>query len=160
MGLLEEVNLLQTEPPGTARQDACGSFRVLHQIGAGALGPVFRAYEPVEGKLAAVKLFRRDSPPDQAIGWSLRSTAAGRPTSRIRPSRAPRHGARRDKWYLPRLCVRRLARHRHSAITRRRPAARRLRCRNIGGAWISPPWVKCARRPSSAGRPRSLDEAG
>jgi serine/threonine-protein kinase len=38
---------------------------VLHQIGAGALGPVFRAYDPEQDKLVAVKLFRLDLPPER-----------------------------------------------------------------------------------------------
>jgi hypothetical protein len=42
-----------------------GPFRVLHQIGAGAQGPVFRAYEPDQDKLVAVKLFRLDLPPER-----------------------------------------------------------------------------------------------
>jgi serine/threonine-protein kinase len=37
----------------------------LHQIGAGALGPVFRAYEPDQDRLAAVKVFRLDLPPER-----------------------------------------------------------------------------------------------
>jgi serine/threonine protein kinase len=39
---------------------------VLHQIGAGALGPVFRAYQPEEDRLVAVKHFRIDVPPERA----------------------------------------------------------------------------------------------
>ncbi len=39
---------------------------MLHQIGAGALGPVFRAYQPEPGRLVAVKLFRIDLPPERA----------------------------------------------------------------------------------------------
>jgi hypothetical protein len=38
---------------------------VLHQIGAGTLGPVFRAYEPDRDRLVAVKLFRLDLPPER-----------------------------------------------------------------------------------------------
>jgi hypothetical protein len=38
----------------------------LHQIGAGALGPVFRAYEPDQDRLVAVKLFKLDLPPERA----------------------------------------------------------------------------------------------
>lgn len=40
--------------------DALGPFRVLHQIGLGTLGPVFRAYDPTRDRLVAVKLFRLD----------------------------------------------------------------------------------------------------
>ena len=52
--------------------EAFGPFRVLHQIGAGALGPVFRAYEPADAaderrdRLVAVKVFRLDLTPDQS----------------------------------------------------------------------------------------------
>ncbi len=56
---------LHTEAAGTAPPDAFGPFRVLHQIGAGALGPVFRAYDPDQDRLVAVKLFRLDVPPDR-----------------------------------------------------------------------------------------------
>ncbi len=43
-----------------------GSFRVLHQIGEGALGPVLRTYEPEADRLVAVKIFRLDITPEQA----------------------------------------------------------------------------------------------
>ncbi len=58
------VFTLHTDASGTAPPDAFGPSRVLHQIGAGALGPVFRAYQPDPGRLVAVKLFRLDVPPD------------------------------------------------------------------------------------------------
>ena len=45
---------------------AFGPFRVLHQIGVGALGPVFRTYEPTRDRLVAVKVFRLDIVPEQA----------------------------------------------------------------------------------------------
>jgi serine/threonine-protein kinase len=45
--------------------EAFGPFRVLHQIGAGALGPVFRAYNPDQDRLVAIKLFRLDLPPER-----------------------------------------------------------------------------------------------
>src|SRR5512141_2485856 len=60
--------------------DAFGPFRVLHQIGAGALGPVFRAYEPDRDRLVAVKLYRIDLPPErvhQLVGEFERLIAAG-----------------------------------------------------------------------------------
>ena len=47
-----------TAPP------AFGPFRVLHQIGSGALGPVFRTFEPQLEKLVAVKAFRLDVVPE------------------------------------------------------------------------------------------------
>jgi serine/threonine protein kinase, bacterial len=39
---------------------------VLHQIGAGTLGPVFRAYDASRERLVAVKLFRLDLSPERA----------------------------------------------------------------------------------------------
>jgi len=39
---------------------------VLHQIGIGTLGPVFRTYEPAHDRLVAVKVFRLDIVPEQA----------------------------------------------------------------------------------------------
>jgi serine/threonine-protein kinase len=38
----------------------------LHQVGVGALGPVFRTYEPTRDRLVAVKVFRLDIIPEQA----------------------------------------------------------------------------------------------
>jgi serine/threonine protein kinase len=60
------VFTLHTDASGTAPPDAFGPFRVLHQIGAGVLGPVFRAYQPDPGRLVAVKQFRLDLPPENA----------------------------------------------------------------------------------------------
>ena len=57
---------LNTDAAGTAPPDAFGPFRVLHQIGAGALGPVFRAYQPEQDRLVAVKVFRIDIPPERS----------------------------------------------------------------------------------------------
>src|SRR5262249_45385494 len=45
--------------------EAFGPFRVLHQIGAGTLGPVFRAYDAERERLVAVKLFTLDLPPER-----------------------------------------------------------------------------------------------
>ena len=39
---------------------------MLHQVGVGALGPVFRTYEPTRDRLVAVKVFRLDVPPEGA----------------------------------------------------------------------------------------------
>jgi hypothetical protein len=39
---------------------------VLHQVGVGALGPVFRTYEPTRDRLVAIKVFRLDITPEQA----------------------------------------------------------------------------------------------
>src|SRR5262245_17588704 len=63
---LPRSHLLHTEPAGTAPPDAFGPFRVLHQIGAGTLGPVFRAYDAERERLVAVKLFTLDIAPDAA----------------------------------------------------------------------------------------------
>ncbi len=60
------VPTLHTDASGTAPPDAFGPFRVLHQIGVGVLGPVFRAYQPDPGRLVAVKQFRLDLPPESA----------------------------------------------------------------------------------------------
>src|SRR5947208_7848020 len=46
--------------------EAFGPFRVLHQIGAGTFGPVFRAYAPDGDRLVAVKVFRLDITSEQA----------------------------------------------------------------------------------------------
>lgn len=61
-----------TAPP------AFGTFRVLHQIGSGALGPVFRAFEPQQERLIAVKAFRLDIVPEvtAALADALRRLAA------------------------------------------------------------------------------------
>src|SRR5216110_551254 len=56
---------LHTDAAANAFPDAFGPFRVLHQIGAGGLGPVFRAYEPDQDRLVAVKLFQLDVAPER-----------------------------------------------------------------------------------------------
>ena len=56
----------QRRPRAFAPPPAFGPFRVLHQIGIGALGPVFRTYEPTRDRLVAVKVFRLDITPEQA----------------------------------------------------------------------------------------------
>lgn len=53
---------------------------MLHQIGVGALGPVFRTYEPTRDRLVAVKVFRLDLTPEQASSLAdelSRATQAG-----------------------------------------------------------------------------------
>lgn len=60
------VPTLHTDASGPAPPDAFGPFRVLHQIGVGVLGPVFRAYQADPGRLVAVKQFRLDLPPETA----------------------------------------------------------------------------------------------
>ncbi|PYR59230.1 MAG: hypothetical protein DMF85_08370 [Acidobacteria bacterium] len=54
------------DPSAFSPPPAFGPFRVLHQIGVGALGPVFRTYEPTRDRLVAVKVFRLDIVPEQA----------------------------------------------------------------------------------------------
>ena len=49
-----------------AAPSAFGPFRVMHQIGVGVLGPVFRTYEPSQDRLVAVKAFHLDVTPEQA----------------------------------------------------------------------------------------------
>ena len=56
---------LHTEAAGAAPPDAFGPFRVLHQVGAGTLGPVFRAFDADRARLVAVKVLRLDLPPDR-----------------------------------------------------------------------------------------------
>jgi serine/threonine protein kinase len=43
-----------------------GRFEILHQIGAGVLGPVFLARDPERARSVAVKVFRLDIAPEQA----------------------------------------------------------------------------------------------
>ena len=45
---------------------AFGPFRVMHQIGVGVLGPVFRTYDPEGDRLVAVKAFHLDLTPESA----------------------------------------------------------------------------------------------
>ncbi len=54
------------DPAAFAPPPSFGPFRVLHQIGIGALGPVFRTYEPTRDRLVAVKVFRLDVTPEQS----------------------------------------------------------------------------------------------
>ena len=44
---------------------AFGTFRVLHQIGSGVLGPVFRTYDSQRERLAVIKAFRVDLLPER-----------------------------------------------------------------------------------------------
>ena len=73
-------SLTRDDPTGFAAPPAFGPFRVLHQIGVGALGPVFRTYEPTRDRLVAVKVFRLDLTPEQAASLAeelSRATQAG-----------------------------------------------------------------------------------
>src|SRR4051812_49714291 len=58
--------MTRDDPAAFVPPPAFGPFRVLHQIGIGALGPVFRTYEPTRDRLVAVKVFRLDIVPEQA----------------------------------------------------------------------------------------------
>src|SRR5947208_16776436 len=62
---LPEEPSLHTEAAGASPPDAFGPFRVLHQIGAGTLGPVFRAYDSRREQLVAVKLSKLGLPPER-----------------------------------------------------------------------------------------------
>ena len=48
---------------------AIGRFRVLHQVGAGTCGPVFRAVDPAADTPAAIKLFTINLPPERLAGF-------------------------------------------------------------------------------------------
>ena len=50
---------LQTPP-------AFGRYRVVHQVGVGVLGPVFRGYDPEQDRVVAIKAFFLDLTPEQA----------------------------------------------------------------------------------------------
>src|SRR4029453_14185812 len=70
---------LHTDAAGTAPPDAFGPFRVLHQIGAGTLGPVFRAYDAQQDRLVTVKQFKLELRPErlhQLVGEFERVIAA------------------------------------------------------------------------------------
>ena len=58
--------LTHEEANSLSSADAFGPFRMLHQIGVGVLGPVFRTYEPDRDRLVAVKVFRLSTTPEQA----------------------------------------------------------------------------------------------
>jgi serine/threonine-protein kinase len=58
--------LLTGETPSYSAPAAFGRFEVLHQVGAGVLGPVFLARDPERVRSVAVKVFRLDITPEQA----------------------------------------------------------------------------------------------
>ena len=62
---LQESPLPFDESAGFTAPSAFGTYRVLHQIGSGVLGPVFRTYDPQRDRLVAVKAFRLDVVPEQ-----------------------------------------------------------------------------------------------
>lgn len=53
-------------PPSNVPPAAFGRFRVLHQIGAGSLGPVFRAEDPASQTLVVIKVLRLNLTPERA----------------------------------------------------------------------------------------------
>jgi len=56
-----------TSPSSFVPPPTFGPFKVLHQIGAGVLGPVFRTHDPDRGRLVVVKAFTLDLAPEQAV---------------------------------------------------------------------------------------------
>jgi serine/threonine-protein kinase len=73
--------LLFDESPSLSAPAAFGTFRVLHQVGSGVLGPVFRTSDPRRPELAAVKAFKLDLPPADVVRLAdeLRRLAASPP---------------------------------------------------------------------------------
>jgi hypothetical protein len=71
-------------PDSSAAPVSFGPFRVLHQIGVGVLGPVYRAQDSVRDQLVAVKAFKIDAPPEQAeeIADALQTVAQAMPRHR------------------------------------------------------------------------------
>ena len=63
---LEEYALTNDDAGSLAPPTAIGPYRVLHQVGAGVLGPVFRAHGADADREVAIKLFRLDLTPEQA----------------------------------------------------------------------------------------------
>jgi serine/threonine protein kinase len=61
-----EPALSHDDPSSLAPPEVIGPYRVLHQIGSGVLGPVFRALHSDSQQIVAVKLFRLDWPPERA----------------------------------------------------------------------------------------------
>ena len=62
----EETALTTDDASSLAPPTAIGPYRVLHQVGAGVLGPVYRAHSADDGREVAVKLFKLDLTPEQA----------------------------------------------------------------------------------------------
>jgi serine/threonine protein kinase len=60
----QELSLSLDESAHLNAPSAFGAYRVLHQIGSGVLGPVFRTYEPQHDRLVAVKAFRLELVPE------------------------------------------------------------------------------------------------
>jgi eukaryotic-like serine/threonine-protein kinase len=69
------------ESASFAAPPAFGTYRVLHQIGSGVLGPVFRTYDPQGDRLIAVKAFKLDLVPEDVarLADALRQLVAAGP---------------------------------------------------------------------------------
>ena len=68
--------------PNPASGQSFGPFPVLHQIGMGAQGPVFRAQDTVAGQIVAIKAFKLDVSPELApsIAEALRALVGQAPS--------------------------------------------------------------------------------
>ena len=63
---------------GVSAPSSFSSYRVLHQIGSGVLGPVFRSYDATGERLVAIKALKLDLVPEDAVRLAdaLRAIAA------------------------------------------------------------------------------------
>jgi serine/threonine protein kinase len=75
------IALLFDESPSFSAPAVFGSYRVLHQVGSGVLGPVFRTSDPRRPDLVAIKAFKLDLRPDEVVRLAdaLRRLAAAPP---------------------------------------------------------------------------------
>ena len=114
----QRQSLSRDDPSAFAAPAQFGPFRVLHQIGVGALGPVFRTYEPERDRLVAVKAFRLDITPGTGAEPRRRAVAVGRggpvPSVDRRADRGRRGGHARLQ--RRRVRGRRVARRRDAAL--------------------------------------------
>src|SRR5262249_44415368 len=80
----DAFELIHDLSDSSASPIAFGPFRVLHQIGVGVLGPVYRAQDSVREQLVAVKAFKVDAPPELAadIAHALQEDAHALPRHR------------------------------------------------------------------------------
>ena len=60
----QEPQTLVDELSAHGAPSAFGQYRVLHQIGSGVLGPVFRSFDPQRDRIVAVKAFKLDLLPE------------------------------------------------------------------------------------------------
>ena len=58
--------LIHDDASGCSAPGAFGAYRVMHQLGVGVLGPVFRGYSPDGDDLVALKAFHLELVPEQA----------------------------------------------------------------------------------------------